>query len=130
MKGKVYNYLLDKIKQDGTINLVLVDPDSQHPERAGDVAIAAEKAGASGLMIGGSGGDTTVMDATAEAITKNTSLPTIIFPGNISDITKFADAIFFMTLMNSRSRYYLSMAQAYARSEEHTSELQSQLHLV
>ncbi|MEM3860447.1 MAG: geranylgeranylglyceryl/heptaprenylglyceryl phosphate synthase, partial [Candidatus Micrarchaeaceae archaeon] len=39
------------------------------------------------------------------------SAPIILFPGNIATITKYADAIYFMSLLNARNPYWLIQAQ-------------------
>ena len=38
----------------------------------------------------------------------------MLFPGNIATITPFADAIYFMSLLNSRNPYWISQAQTLA----------------
>jgi phosphoglycerol geranylgeranyltransferase len=95
------------------VHLTLIDPDEQGCEKAAEIAAMAEKCGSDGIMIGGSGVDQDATDQCAKAIKAATKLPLIIFPGNISSITRHADAIFFMTLLNSRSRYWLGLAQAF-----------------
>ena len=109
---KVYEYLKTQIKKDGAVHLVLIDPDEQTPERAGELAKACEKAKADGIMVGGSGGDRSMLDNTIKHIKSNSKLPVIMFPGNVNDVSKYADAIYFMSLMNSRSRYFLGQALA------------------
>ena len=39
-------------------------------------------------------------------------MPIILFPGNISGVSKYADAIFFMSLLNSSNPYWITGAQA------------------
>ena len=109
---KVYEYLKTQIKKDGAVHLVLIDPDKQEPSKAGEVAKASEKAGADGIMVGGSGGNRSMLDNCVKHIKSNCKLPVIMFPGNVNDISKYADAIYFMSLLNSRSNYWLSQAQA------------------
>ncbi|RLI33383.1 geranylgeranylglyceryl/heptaprenylglyceryl phosphate synthase, partial [Candidatus Bathyarchaeota archaeon] len=41
-------------------------------------------------------------------------IPLILFPGNITGITGHADAIFFMSLLNSANPYFLIDVQALA----------------
>lgn len=108
----VYDKLLSIIKKDGAAHLTLIDPDMQSPKRAGEIAKAACEAGSDGIMVGGSGGDRSMLDDCIEMIKKECKLPVILFPGNVNDISKHADAIFFMSLLNSRSRYWLAQAQA------------------
>ena len=44
-------------------------------------------------------------------IKDNSKLPTILFPGNIATLSKEADAIYFMSMLNSNDPYYISGAQ-------------------
>jgi len=110
--AKIYDYLIDKIKTDGAVHMTLIDPDEQTPERAGEIAKSAERAGSSAVMVGGSGGDRSMLNECIKKIKENTKLPVISFPGNVNDVSEGADAIFFMSLLNSRSRYWISIAQA------------------
>jgi len=41
-------------------------------------------------------------------------IPTILFPGDITGVTEHADAMFFMSLLNSSNPYYIIGAQALA----------------
>jgi phosphoglycerol geranylgeranyltransferase len=45
-------------------------------------------------------------------IKKQTKLPIILFPNDVAGISKEADAIFFMSLMNSMNPYYITHVQA------------------
>jgi phosphoglycerol geranylgeranyltransferase len=47
-----------------------------------------------------------------KAVKKRTNLPVIIFPNDLVAVSKEADAIFFMSLMNSLNPYYITHAQA------------------
>ena len=51
------------------------------------------------------------LDAIVRAI-KTSKLPVILFPNAVSGLSQYADAIFFMSLLNSINPYYLSGAQA------------------
>jgi phosphoglycerol geranylgeranyltransferase len=62
--------------------------------------------------LGGSTSDSTELDATAKALKQNVDVPIILFPGNISGVSKYADAIFFMSLLNSSNPYWITGAQA------------------
>lgn len=109
---KVREYLDKVISDDGAAHLTLIDPDEQEPESAGRIASSADSAGTDGIMIGGStsaGGN--LLDATIRKIKKNTDLPTILFPASESGVSKEADAIFFMSLLNSKDPFYITGAQ-------------------
>jgi phosphoglycerol geranylgeranyltransferase len=63
-------------------------------------------------MLGGSiGVMQSDLDNTVLAIKEKTNLPTILFPGDVSGVSRHADAIFFMSLLNSRNPYFIMGAQ-------------------
>ncbi|NOZ77174.1 MAG: geranylgeranylglyceryl/heptaprenylglyceryl phosphate synthase [Euryarchaeota archaeon] len=108
----VLEYLTSKSRE-GTIHLTLLDPDKQTPEEGAAMARAAVDGGTHGIMVGGSVGISQgPLDGTIKAIKEEVELPVILFPGDISGISKYADAIFFMSLLNSRNPYYITGAQA------------------
>ena len=48
------------------------------------------------------------------AVKEKVKLPLILFPGNVTGLSSYADAIFFMSLLNSANPYFLVDAQALA----------------
>lgn len=97
-----------KMSSKKTLHFSLLDPDKQKPEVAGLIAKAAEEAGSSAIMVGGS---TLVsqqqVDKTVKAIKKHSKLPVILFPSGAKFLSKYADAVFFMSLLNSRNLGYV-----------------------
>ena len=94
------------------VHLTLIDPDEQSPEGAVEIAKSAIAGGTDGIMLGGSTVDGEDVDKTAKALSENIDLPIIIFPGNTSNVSKYADAIFFMSFLNSNNPYWIIGAQA------------------
>ena len=100
------------VKKDGAVHLTLLDPDTQEPEVAGNIAREAESGGTDAIMVGGSTGATgVVVEETVKAIKAACSLPVILFPANPGGVTESADAIFFMSLLNSREVNYITTSQ-------------------
>lgn len=110
---KIENYIKDTLKNH-KIHLTLLDPEEQSPEEAVRIAKEAILGGTDGIMLGGSTTEPTELDATAKALKENVDVPVILFPGNISGVSKYADAIFFMSLLNSTNPYWITGAQALA----------------
>jgi phosphoglycerol geranylgeranyltransferase len=112
MVGRVEKYLLEKIKTEGSIHITLVDPEKITPPQASRVAENSKVSGTSAMMIGGS---TFVshahLDGVVKAIKRTVKIPTILFPNNITGISRYADAIWFMSLLNSVDPYFLIGAQ-------------------
>jgi phosphoglycerol geranylgeranyltransferase len=112
MPGRVEKYLLEKIKAEGSVHITLVDPERMTPPQASRVAENSKISGTSAVMIGGS---TFVsqshLDSVVKAIKRTVKIPTILFPNNITGISRHADAIWFMSLLNSVDPYFLIGAQ-------------------
>jgi phosphoglycerol geranylgeranyltransferase len=114
--GKVEKYINDKIQEDGAIFHILIDPcDYSTPQKAIDTALMAAESGADIIGIGGSTGvQGDLLDFVAKGIKKETDIPIILFPGNIATVSASADAVLFMSLLNSRNPYWVSQAQMLA----------------
>src|SRR3972149_6756687 len=112
MLGRVEKYLREKIKAEGSIHITLVDPEKITLPQASRVAENSKIGGTSAMMIGGS---TFVsqshLDDVVKVIKRTVKIPTILFPNNITGISRHADAIWFMSLLNSVDPYFLIGAQ-------------------
>ncbi|OYT50163.1 geranylgeranylglyceryl/heptaprenylglyceryl phosphate synthase [Candidatus Bathyarchaeota archaeon ex4484_231] len=115
MIGKVEKYLLKKIKDDGAIHVTLIDPEDVNPKSGSYIAQASEKHGTSAIMVGGSTiTSSNHLDAVVAAIKESVDIPVILFPNNITGISQQADAIWFMSLLNSSDPYFITGAQVLA----------------
>lgn len=100
---KVFQYILEKVRRE-KMHMTLLDPEKQEPSEAGKIARMAVEAGTDAIMIGGSTGvDQENLDETVKEIKKNVDVPTILFPAGAHTISKYADAIYFMSILNSLS---------------------------
>jgi phosphoglycerol geranylgeranyltransferase len=112
MPGRIETYLLERIKAEGSIHMTLVDPEKMTPSQAARVAEDSKINGTSAIMIGGSTFvSQTHLDDIIKTIGQTVNIPTILFPNNITGISRFADAIWFMSLLNSVDPYFLIGAQ-------------------
>ena len=103
----IANDIIKKIRNK-KIHFSLIDPDKQSPKVAGSLAKIAEYSGTTAIMIGGS----TItsqkqVDETVISIKNNCKLPTILFPSGARYLSNYADAVFFMSLLNSRNLNYI-----------------------
>jgi phosphoglycerol geranylgeranyltransferase len=113
--GKVERYLREKKGEHGCYLMTLIDPPDQTPEKAGKMAREAEEGGADVILVGGSASaQGEILDNSIIKIKEHCSLPVLLFPGNIGTTSKHADAIYFMSLLNSRNPYWISQAQVLA----------------
>jgi len=112
MPGRVEKYLLERIKAEGSIHITLVDPEKVTPPQASRIAENSKTSGTSAIMIGGSTFVSQAhLDDVVKAIRRTVKIPTILFPNNITGISRHADAMWFMSLLNSVDPYFLIGAQ-------------------
>jgi phosphoglycerol geranylgeranyltransferase len=108
----VERYLLDKIEKNRAIHITLVDPEKASPKSASRIAREAEASETTAIMVGGSTlVSSSDLDAIVKTIKSAVEIPVILFPNNISGISRHADAIWFMSLLNSSDPYFLMGAQ-------------------
>lgn len=113
MIGPVEERLFQVVETTGAAHLTLIDPDSQSPAEAGQMARAGAKGGTDAIMVGGSTGATgRILEDTVEEIKKWVDLPVVLFPSCAGGLCGNADAVFFMSLLNSRNSSYLIENQA------------------
>ena len=111
--GRVESSLRRKVEAGEKLFFLLSDPEK--PLEAGTV-VQFEESGADALLIGGSLNvtpydiDEYISSLRAEGV----KLPIILFPGGLNNIAKSADAILFMSLLNSLDPYWLIGAQVSA----------------
>jgi phosphoglycerol geranylgeranyltransferase len=110
--GRVERYLVDKIQKDGAIHITLIDPEKTPPQFASRIAGKAEACETAAIMVGGSTlVSSSDLDEIVKAIKDSVEIPVILFPNNITGISKHADAIWFMSLLNSLDPYFIVGAQ-------------------
>jgi len=114
--GKVEKYISDGIARRGGLLFALIDPvDYKAPQEAISAGAQAGEGGADIVLIGGSmGAQGELLDNVTKSIKEKVNVPVVLFPGNISTVTKHADAVYFMSLLNSRNPYWISQAQMLA----------------
>ncbi|MFQ6128425.1 MAG: geranylgeranylglyceryl/heptaprenylglyceryl phosphate synthase [Thermoplasmata archaeon] len=95
---------LKKRLQGERVHMTLVDPENQSPQEASEMARTMEDMGTDAIMVGGSTGVTQQsLDDTVRGIKKVTKVPVILFPAGAHTISRYADAIYFMSMLNSKS---------------------------
>ncbi len=110
--GNVESYLEQIIREKGVAHLTLFDPEKLTPKHASRLALEAKRAGTAAAMVGGSTATSTYQLDTIVRAIKSSRLPVILFPNDIAGLSQYADAVFFMSLLNSTNPYYISGAQA------------------
>lgn len=131
--GPVEKRLLNETKK-GPIVAALIDPEDFSPKQAAETAGRAIAAGASLILVGGSTlANQTRLDAVVRAVKGHnrsqpghkSQAPVVLFPGNITGVSRFADAILFSSLLNSTNPYFIIGAQALGAVEVQRSGIES-----
>jgi phosphoglycerol geranylgeranyltransferase len=99
----VADHIIQLVKKK-PLHFSLLDPDKQEPRLAGKLAKLVTEAGSSAIMVGGSTLQTqSQVDATVRMIKQHSELPVVLFPSGARFLSQYADAVFFMSLLNSRN---------------------------
>jgi len=114
--AKIEDYINSRISKNEKLLFALIDPlDYKDIEHSIKTAIAAAEGGAAVILVGGSiGVQGELLDYVVKKIKEKVEIPVVLFPGNIATLTKYADAVYFMSLLNSRNPYWISQAQMLA----------------
>lgn len=116
--GPVEKLLIERTKK-GPIVAALIDPEDFSTKQAAETAAKAVEAGVSLILVGGSTlANQGKLDAVVKAVKghmqrdKSRHIPVVLFPGNITGVSRYADAILFSSLLNSTNPYFIVGAQA------------------
>jgi phosphoglycerol geranylgeranyltransferase len=112
MTGPVEKSLLEQIASEGSIHITLIDPEKVTPPQASRIAIKAKMSGTAAIMVGGSTFVSAAhLDGVVKIVRRTVDIPIVLFPNNVTGISRYADAIWFMSLLNSVDPYFLMGAQ-------------------
>ena len=110
----VYQTLVTAAKTKGAGYLVLVDPDKVDGNNFPKFIEQATDAGVDGFLVGGSLVLADTFEECVKAIKKSTSIPVVIFPGSVQQISREADAILFLSLLSGRNAEHIIGSQVTA----------------
>ncbi|PSN84437.1 hypothetical protein B9Q11_02915 [Candidatus Marsarchaeota G2 archaeon ECH_B_SAG-F08] len=112
--GEIYEYFLKKRKEKPLI-IPLLDPDKFTPDLTKRVLKKIDNELFDAYLVGGSTAIwQTKVDLVVQEIKKHTNKPVILFPNGISSLSPFADAVLFISLLNSSNTFYIVEQQAQA----------------
>lgn len=105
------NYIHEELKKHKKICFALLD--SENYNDIATIVKKVEEIGASAILVGGSSAiDQIELDKFVISLKSISSIPIILFPGNVTGVSPNADAILFTSLLNSEDPYFISGAQA------------------
>jgi phosphoglycerol geranylgeranyltransferase len=103
MKSVIYNSLIEKKKQGKKSFAVLIDPDKVNKPMLDELTGLCVDAKVDYLLVGGSLVISNHLDECVQHIKQNCSIPVILFPGSPSQISKYADALLYLSLISGRN---------------------------
>lgn len=114
--GKIEKYIYDELESKKGLLFSVIDPmDYKDLDAAVKTAKITNEGGADIVLVGGSTGvQGELLDAVTKRIKEAVNVPVVLFPGNIGTVTKYADAVYFMSMLNSKNTYWITRAQMLA----------------
>jgi len=103
MKSTIYNTLTDKKKQGKKSFAVLLDPDKVNKKVLDELIELSVSARVDYLLVGGSLVISNHLDECVQHIKQRCDIPVILFPGSPSQISKYADALLYLSLISGRN---------------------------
>jgi putative glycerol-1-phosphate prenyltransferase len=103
MKSIIYNALAEKKSQGKKSFAVLIDPDNVNHQVLDELISLAVSAKVDYLLVGGSLVISSNLDSCVQHIKRNCDIPVILFPGSSSQVSKYADALLYLSLISGRN---------------------------
>ena len=103
MKHDIYFSLMEKKRQGRKSFAVLVDPDKVNKPLLDELVELYVSAKVDYLLVGGSLVISNHLDECVQQIKQNCSIPVVLFPGSPSQISKYADALLYLSLISGRN---------------------------
>ena len=108
----IREYIAERIARGQKMLTVLIDPEKADASRLDTLCPLINDANPDFLFVGGSTG--TQIEEVVRALRQRTSVPVVLFPGNVSQFTPTADALLVLSLLSSRNPEFLIGAQVRA----------------
>jgi phosphoglycerol geranylgeranyltransferase len=103
MSKAIHNLLTERKEQGKKSFAVLIDPDKvsdSSMDQLIDLAVAAK---VDYFLVGGSLVISNYVDECVQFIKRNCNIPVILFPGSPSQVSKYADALLYLSLISGRN---------------------------
>jgi phosphoglycerol geranylgeranyltransferase len=103
MKQGIYQSLLDKKSKGQKSFAVLIDPDKVDEALIEELVTLSVEAKVDYLFIGGSLVISNQLDEVVKQVKNSCNIPTILFPGSPSQISSYADALLYLSVISGRN---------------------------
>ncbi len=103
----IYKQILAAKSEKKKLLAILIDPDKISMENLSILIQKINQSPATHILVGGSSFEGTHLDEIVMQLKSGINLPTLLFPGNPSQISDKADGILFLSLLSGRNPDYL-----------------------
>ncbi|MEO6328123.1 MAG: geranylgeranylglyceryl/heptaprenylglyceryl phosphate synthase [Ginsengibacter sp.] len=103
MTDRIYNSLVERKRLGKKSFAVLVDPDKVDDNKMQQLINVAVAARVDYFLVGGSLVISNYLDDCIRHIKKSCNIPAILFPGSASQVSKYADALLYLSLISGRN---------------------------
>ena len=103
MLNNIYQSLIDRKRQSKKSFAVLIDPDKVDDNSVEELIQLSLDAHVDYFLVGGSLVISSYLDECVQLIKRNCNIPVILFPGSPSQISKYADALLYLSLISGRN---------------------------
>lgn len=110
----------ERVSKKRPLYMPFIDSTSYSIEDIVEISKKIDKSHADMVVVGGIlNVDMNYMNKIVKKIKENTTIPVLILPGNAGMVSKYADAILFNSLLNSRNPYWITGAQSLSAPSIH-----------
>jgi phosphoglycerol geranylgeranyltransferase len=103
MPPNIYHSLVNRKQKGQKSFAVLIDPDKVNGQKISDLVKLSVTANVDYFLVGGSLVISSHLDECVQQIKKSCSIPVILFPGSPSQISPYADALLYLSLISGRN---------------------------
>ena len=103
MKANIYSSIEERKHKGVKSFAVLIDPDNVNVDDLNSLIAISIEAKVDYFFVGGSLVINNNLDEVIQHLKKNCSIPVILFPGSPSQISRYADAILYLSLISGRN---------------------------
>ncbi len=103
MTDLIYQSIAGKKKAGRKSFAVLIDPDKVNEQKITELSGLTAEANVDYLLVGGSLVISNHLDEVVKQIKRQCSIPVILFPGTPSQVSRYADALLYLSLISGRN---------------------------
>jgi len=103
MPNGIYHSFSDRKRAGKKSFAVLIDPDKVNDQNLAELIELSVSSKVDYFFVGGSLVVSNYLDQCLQLIRKSCSIPTVLFPGSPSQVSKYADALLYLSLISGRN---------------------------